>query len=469
MKRKFVLIFSLFFFACLIFNSASFALEQTSKAGVAKPDFIPPPDGQPTGFFGQDHYYTVTFRGNGEAVVTAKLIFTNLGDKTLTEMALRIPKAYPQEISVYQVIRERGCIRYYSPPSIQPDIDERPLIYPPISPTPICQEWQEPDYYGYFYGGKYQKAQWELRGDTIVVDLPEDLRPNDSTSIVLYYRAFGYAKKTIFGAYKYSFETLKVEDKIRHLSVAINVDADLFLKGAKGKINYRFEESFAPLKSIGVDQPVSSVQFDTLYQQIGQGQMIKTASNLSPLESYTVKGSFADSRLKLYGWQILIGLLVVWFLAAFVVFFAKLMINRWKTREITSKKKTIRGLNLDWMSKGAGPFFVVLGASFLSSFLILIYTLFLFFVGRLLTSVYYYQFGTIILILLIIISVGIYALLLFGPAIFIWIKKGSGWGILSFFLTIAWLVFYLVVVFLILFILSARYPGPIVPMLEKSG
>ena len=37
--------------------------------------------------FGQSHYYTVVFRGNGEAITYAKIAFTNPDEKPLTDFS----------------------------------------------------------------------------------------------------------------------------------------------------------------------------------------------------------------------------------------------------------------------------------------------------------------------------------------------------------------------------------------------
>ena len=60
----------------LLVPAFSLAQEEPASSGVAIPDIYPLPPTQP-GFLGQDHFYTVTFRGNGEAVVALKVALTN--------------------------------------------------------------------------------------------------------------------------------------------------------------------------------------------------------------------------------------------------------------------------------------------------------------------------------------------------------------------------------------------------------
>ncbi len=248
----------------------------------------------------QQHSYSVVFRGNGEAVVSSKLIVSNIQDTSITQLSLRVPKVDPQDVIAFQVIKETKCIRYqpYTPGEIS-------------NISPPCIEYQEPNYYDYSTN-KYQKATTEIKGDTIVVTLPAPIQSNKSSSIILYYRAFGYAKKNIFGTFNFAFETLKIDDRINNLTVGITTDSDLFLKGAKGKVNYRFNENaISQLKTapeFGVPAPNSTI--DSFYQQIGQGSITKTATSLQPLDSYTVKGSYADSILSLYAKELLIAIFI---------------------------------------------------------------------------------------------------------------------------------------------------------------
>ena len=253
------------------------------------------PDSQQIAFPGQDQSYSVTFRGNGEAVVTARVVFVNDSGAPLSSLRLRTPRVDPKDILAFQVFREKICSRY------QPA--ELKQVYTP----PICLEYQDPDYSQSWYGNdKYQKTKTSLEADTINIALPQSIRPNASGSIILSFRAFGYAKKNLFGTYNFTFETLKTEDRIKALRVGVTTDSDIYLRGGKGKVDYRFEEGMATLKSAEVSAPTANSQLDYYAQQIGQGEINKTASNLLPLDSYLVKGSFADSRLKLYAKEILI-------------------------------------------------------------------------------------------------------------------------------------------------------------------
>src|SRR3990172_9881751 len=148
-----LLILALLLLLFPLFSFTAHAQDEPASSGVARPDIFPVPNPEP-GFLGQDHSYSVTFRGNGEAVVALKVALTNKGETPLSEVSLRVPKVSPQEFFIYQVIKEPSCTRYLT--------------------DNACAEYQEPDYYGYWWSKtKYQKAQSEFSGDTLKVILPQ--------------------------------------------------------------------------------------------------------------------------------------------------------------------------------------------------------------------------------------------------------------------------------------------------------
>ncbi len=415
-----------------------------------KPQII---DQTTTNFLGQDHSYTVTMRGNGEAVVNLRVILSNTFDLPLSTVNLRVPRVDPKDIIVYQVIREPYCIRY------QPYIKGQT--------TQICAQYSEADFSQYYYGGgnKYQKASYEMKGDTIAVTLPRPIKSNGQGSFILYYRALGYAKKNAVGAYDFSFETIKVEDKIRQLQVAVDTDSDLYLKGAKGNINYRQTLEMADLKMAAPSSTsFSNGQFDSYYQQIGQGSLVKTASNLQSLESYTVKGTYADAKWKLYAGQILIGLGVC-ILGFLILLLIVKLVLRMIHRNQSNDPSSHTGVNTTGMK-----LLTVVGLGFVSSFVIVLYTVSIY---ALLSSTQSYSyissnFLPLLLILLAVTSLGIYALLLFAPALFIGLKKGWGMGVWVFVSTILWLLSFLVVIFIVFSLFfSNSYDDGSTPVMER--
>jgi len=269
---------------------AAFFITITFAAG-----FAPAAGAQSDLLFGQSHYYSVVFRGNGEAVVYAKLVIPNPGDTPLADLSFEVPGAVPTEMAIYQMTVQAPCNRYApmtSGMAIQP-----------------CAEYGAPNYdNSYYYGNDqahYAKVDFTNSGNLYKFTLPNPVQANQTTAVVVAYAARGYVKDS-FGLFKFNFETLKVPSRISKLQVAVDVDSDLLLKGKKAAVNYAVPAGVSST-SLGLTAgkaDISSQQFSNAVSSIGlSGAIIKNASNLSPNESFTVKGEYSASwwRLNLFG------------------------------------------------------------------------------------------------------------------------------------------------------------------------
>jgi len=266
--------------------------------------------------FGQNHFYTVIFRGNGEAITYAKIAITNPDEKPLTEFSFEVPKATPTEIVMYQMKLPQECVNYnYSDP-VRP-----------------CFEYREPDYarqyyyYGYSNGqAEYQKIQYTKSGNLYRFTLPTPVEAYKSTAIIVAYAVKGYVKESA-GLYTFNFETLKVPSRIQEIRVAIDVDSDLLLKGKRASVNYNSlgvssERAAAP-------QSISSRDLDKVVGSIGSyGPIVKEAKNLAPNESFIVKGEYATNWFRLYLSSILLTVLIIAAIFAGVYFLVKFLKKR---------------------------------------------------------------------------------------------------------------------------------------------
>ncbi|OGM18532.1 hypothetical protein A2686_02940 [Candidatus Woesebacteria bacterium RIFCSPHIGHO2_01_FULL_38_10] len=434
--------------------------EGVSKESLIAPDTLYPPyPGSEPGFLGQDHSYSVVFRGNGEAVVSAKIVFMNKKDDTLDEIKLRVTKVLPTNLSVYQAISLGRCLRYSS------------RTYDPVENRYLpsrCIEIEEPDYYSYYGNVSYQKAKAELDVDTLKITLPKAVASNKSGAFIIYFRAIGYAKKNLFGAFNYEFETLKAEEDIRNLMLGISTDSDLILKGVKGEVSYRFEESaFSALESAGaVTAPQKSIAMDRFVSQIGHGKINKSASNLAALESYKVEGDYASSRIKLYAKELTIGFLLILIFVGLTGLVVKRIYKKFsalKEKEVGDSAEKKENL-----SSSSALLLLTLGVSFFSSVLVSAYSVFVYLLSKFLSGLVEYQFLGMFALFLIIASFIIYAILIFAPAAFIGAKKGVGWGITTLVFSVIWIVLFLgVSVFIIFALINTGGSGPIVPLFKS--
>lgn len=444
MKKTFGALLSLFI---IFFPSICFAQVRPEQNA-------PPP--QTSLPFGQNHYYTVTLRGNGQAVVYLKTIFSNTNEASLSAVQITFPQT-PQTFAVFQAHREPQCLFYKPLPANNS-----------ISQPDDCQQYQEPDYLYGWGNTTYHKAQYIFNGNTATITLPKSIHPNGNGSLVIAYVSPYIAKKNIFGAYQFTFETAKINEIIQSLQVGINTDTDYYLKGAKAGINYQQPDvSRMPSAESFAGGSISSTQFDQVYNQIGQGNMTKSATNLQPSESYTVKGVYANSKIKLYGKELIIGSLLALVILTIAVFGLY-----WAVKKMSGLKSKTQTENQQSSVKNK-TFIAVIGASFGASIFIVLYTfgLYLFssYFGQMF-QFYSYNFAyPILLILLTIISLSIYSVFLFVPGVFIGLKRSIAAGVLTIVLTILWLVIHGIVLTGIFFLFFQKtYPQPI-PYAQPFG
>jgi len=465
MKRYLPVFFCFFIALIFVLNPQLSLAQQTdqstepAESGMIAPDFVPrPPERKPLPFAGQDHKYSVILRGNGEAVITLKVALTNTYSENtdLSQVALRLPlRITPSDIAVYQIIAQGYCTRY-----------EERVYTPGVSSyySPRCMEYSEPDYYNYYGGGKYQRARYIYSGDTLLVTLPVPISPENTGAFFVYFRAIGYAKRNLAGAYKFDFETLKTNSSINQLNIGISTDSDLYLKGAKGQVEYRVADTSAIMKmEAGAAAPMANSAIDRVVSQIGQGTIVKTASNLAPLESYKVSGMYANSRLKLYGKEILTALAIVLVILAIIFLVIRKILGLFAP--VAVKKTVASDVK---KQENARLFLTSFGIAFVSSVILAGYSLLLLIVFSYLNYGYYdYQLAQLLRMGLIIFSFCIYSVGLFIPGIYFGYKRGMGWGVLTVVLTVGWLFFYLFIGAVIIFFFGYQQRSAIVPMMQN--
>ncbi|MBU1131772.1 hypothetical protein KKC32_00780 [Patescibacteria group bacterium] len=361
--------------------------------------------------FGQNHYYTVIFRGNGEAITYAKIAITNSDEKPLTEFLFEIPKVSPEEMVIYQMKLPQECVNYdYTDPA-------RP-----------CLEYRDPDYaQQYYYAGngngktEYQKIQYTKSGNLYRLILPTPVESYKSTAIIIAYAAKGYVSESL-GLYKFNFETIKVPSRIQQIRVAVDVDSDLLLKGKRASVNYNATglQSSELSASVGI----SDRNLDNVVGMIGSyAPFVKDAKNLAPNESYLVKGQYSTSWFRLYLSSIL---LVIFGIAA--IFVGVYFLSKFLKRRGGKNEQPTIGTGQQIVSRNQQSSISILNltnasVSFLSAILVVGLTYLFSFVSE---SNLFRAFNPDLIfgIVAIITIILLYALVIFGPAIIVAIKHG---------------------------------------------
>jgi hypothetical protein len=259
--------------------------------------------------FGQQHSYSVTMRGNGEAVVTARIVLANTADKPLTSFAFEIPGLKMGDLVGYQQQLVPECLNYGDPKSSGEGT--------PASGTPQvellqrpCSVYAQPDYsqpVDSSAANNYSRLIiTNSGGSKYQVQLPKPVPPQESTALLLGYSGTGYATRQ-FGMYRFNFQTIKVQQRIKTATVALDVDSGLFLQDGKSKVNYESNASgSAASLSAGASGAPSSKSLDSIAYGVGQdnGAVYKETHDLAAGESYSVRGSYADAAWKLHPWRV---------------------------------------------------------------------------------------------------------------------------------------------------------------------
>ncbi|QQS44596.1 hypothetical protein IPM65_03285 [Candidatus Roizmanbacteria bacterium] len=200
---------------------------------------------------------------------------------------------------------------------------------------------------------------------------------------------------------------------------------------------------------------MSNQAFDRYYQQIGQGMIVEHASSLQPLDTFTVEGSYAKSLWQLHAKTLVIVVVIVLVVLAGIGYGLFRLFKHLRRKSTTVAPGPHSGLHtVLWM----------VGSSFGSSILTAGYTVFLFILMNFVSGSFYigYEYNLLVSLFVMILSLAVYPLCLFVPAIVMGVKKGLWWGIGTFAMTIAWLLIYLFVVFgfLVMLRMNSSYPRP---------
>ncbi len=437
-----------------------------SSGAMMSPEKIIPPIVDPTDpmllpIFGEDHAYSVTLRGNGEAVINMRVAFSNFEEQPKKDISLTFSGTTPSEAAVYQIVKEKQCVSYDKSMSMSYGersggvYDEKNLD---------CLEYQEPNYYDYWGSNtKYYKAEVVVKDQQIQILLPQAIESGKSGSYVLFMRIPGYTQKVFGGAYEYRFETMKTGAPIRNVNIGISADSDMKFKGADSQVYYQDSYSSSPMLTAIVSKRESfqSSDFDNYVSQIGQGQIYKYSSNMSPGDTYVMEGTYAKSIISLYLKEAVIILGSIIFIFLFVIGVVYFLMK--KSRK-TSPPGGIKPVSQ------TRAMITAITASFVSGLGVGLYTILLVGIGKMMESWSYYSFNMIGILLLSVFSFGVYAAILFGPAIFAGVKRGIWWGVGVFGMTFGWIVLFLLIIGGYYFISQAKgvtsYPEVSVPMMR---
>jgi len=366
---------------------------------------------------GQNQFYSVVFDGEGDAVVAAKLKIQNIGKDNLKELSIEIPGENVRIVNIMQeVIRFQKICGAYDP------MGNCSYYYD--------QQVWPPEYYS------IEKITEKLsKSAKVTLKLPVELKEGETGTILLYYKTNSYVEKSL-GVFNFDFETIKWSFDTDRIRVAVNVQQDLYLEGVKGKIEY--QDNFA----VAEKALVSGVQSQDLQQFSSQIEwqqgIVEEASGLDPYEGFHAKGRYAESWLNLNRGRIGIGVLITLIVLGFLYYFVY--------RKIKKAKGNI--------------VFKAISMGFVSGIVSIALWILVSFLLDWIRQFIYYQYSSL-LTLLIVLIVGIISLvLIFGPALYFGFKHGFMNGVWCLGACLITLMV-MGIVAIIIFSLLQQNPGPI--------
>jgi hypothetical protein len=373
-----------------------------------------------TGYTHANDYYQVSYDGKGDAVVRARLVLQNTGQEELTELAFEFPS---RQVVFYDVFIEtkadKSCLRYKTEPvCVQYDSYYNCLEY---SEQEVCDYWST--------GPGFSRIE-ELKetrtsdATVLIMGLSSPIKQGDSAALTIVYKLPGNAQK-MAGLYRFDFKTIvdpsaRLVERVR---VAVNVDSGLYLKGTTSKVNYQ-EDYFDVLEA---QELSSKLQANPAYYSefsrsiVNSGQFVRTASNLDPWESLSVRGRYATSYFRAHMGSILgLGILGLGILFGIVFGAVRLAKHLGKPKASTS------GLIIGVSAAQA----VVLSLLWaLAAFLL-----------TLIREWFYYPIQTSFVFAVGTLFALLYLAVFFGPPIVLGLRKGIVAGLITPALTLAWLL-----------------------------
>ncbi|MBI4918911.1 hypothetical protein HY837_03210 [archaeon] len=269
---------------------------------------------------GTNQYYSVVFDGEGEAAVAAKLTFQNYGNEVIKEITLKIPGSVRlinavQEIQKVEKVcnyTRRACPEIYKWDDYYKDCKE------------VCDSWSDR------YNNEYLPLE---KNEVLLADskeikfvLTDSIKPQETGTIILYYKVNGYANKSL-GVYNFKFQTIKSDFDVSYVRVSMNLAEDLILKGGSSNVNY-------DAKLGGFEGALYSKTSElSVYSSYIESQpgFVKEARELDPEENFKVEGSYSRSWFLLNFWKVSITVLVIAGVLLFVLkYFKKMKLKKRK-------------------------------------------------------------------------------------------------------------------------------------------
>lgn len=357
------------------------------------------------GYFHSSEFYVVTFDGEGDAIVSAKLNIDNFTEETIDSFSLEIPG----RARIYKAVLE--------------------------------------------YNGRSDLIDYDtdLTSNSTILHLylPEEIDSGRGASIVLMYKISENAEKDIFGTFNFDFKTVVDKDAalIQRIRVAVNFQEGLHLKGGEGKIDYKpeffGEAALGKMASAELTSPYyrdysNAIEFE-------RGSIVKEAYNLDPFESFHVKGQYSENWFILFFPDILLWIIILGILGIIVKKFVWSQITEGKEvfeeepYKPKRKQKSIETKEIPAIQLQENNLGLILSTSFLSSLAVIAYWWFIVLLTPFLSSAIGWSLSALIGFLFFLLGIAVTGILVIVPGIYFGKRKGFSVGLWIVISTILWL------------------------------
>jgi hypothetical protein len=397
-----------------------------------------------------NQYYSAFFDEEGEAYVALTFDLYNADDASIDVLNVEIPGRNLILLNVLQQTNDRSCMEWSNVCDEYSDVSQTCVEYDYNGKCvryekPCLKMKQECLRYNPGYNRQYKQIDVDpvklSNSYTLPINFIDTVDTQETSNFMLIYKVDGYSNE-VLGAKSFEFETAKFPYMSNNVRVSINVQDGLYLKGTKSSVNY-LPNTFDRLEAKGMmANDEMMVMGNSIRYQSG---LVKNAQYLDPLESFSVKGLFSSSWLRVNFGRILWIIVLVLGVLALIAFGTKKLFKYVKSTAPKTTKSEKHKFIVPFMS---GLFTVIaLTVLWVVSFFVIA-----------LAQNMMYDFGQVFAFILLLVNVLLTLSLLIGVPIYNGNKFGSITGFFTMLSILAWIFVFMIVIFIGIALLSSiRY------------
>src|SRR3989338_5087624 len=176
----------------------------------------------------QQQVYSVFFRNDGNAVVTAMFQITNNSNRPLTDYSFEIPNAKPVDVAIYQQNPTPVCVQYNYELSWHPCIKFDDQNIQPVKNDSFGESGSEAI-------ANFTKIDYEQTDSLFKFTFVRSVKQQKTTTIALSYTSSSYTKE-FAGRLAYTFQTAIVPYRVNSVRVGVDAEVGYFMNSLSAGI-----------------------------------------------------------------------------------------------------------------------------------------------------------------------------------------------------------------------------------------